>query len=190
MKRQLPTYVEEVMGIEGIPVFQRGVNYLVGMSRPTPSVSGPVQPVGVFLWEDGPPPTIKPMPPLTLRVLGSEAPPRTSSRLGGSLYLPRVLFHGPSILNIMIPFHMDLKAPEANSGVWLNHISDAFSKPLGFVIMREGGETGFFFSHAYIPLHTLSIDVMGVIVCEGLSVQYQDLHTVRLENPVLSLDKE
>lgn len=136
--------------------------------------------------------------------LGSERSYFIGGRTAGQASFSRVLYHGPSILRMMYAFYNDIlpptliptfgvnpafsalvanqhnvKIPPGYENLYLNLAFDLFSQPLGLLIyMKDSNEVTIgtnYIEEAYIPSHQIGTDANGVVMQEGVSLQFERL---------------
>ena len=135
--------------------------------------------------------------------IGSERSFFISGRTVGQLNMSRVMYHGPSLLRVLMSFYQDLvgttvvesviggalaaltanphdvKIPAGFENVFLNLASDLFTQPTGLMmLMRDSNEdtmTAAYLEGAYIPNHTLATDAQGTIIQESAAMQFERL---------------
>lgn len=91
---------------------------------------------------------------------------------------------GEKLHSIMIPPGYD--------NFFINLASDLFSQPMGLLfVLKDNEETtygAFYLEQCYVPSHSMGFDAQGLIISESVSIQYERLVPVRMNQLELIRD--
>jgi hypothetical protein len=142
--------------------------------------------------------------------VGSERSYFISGRTIGQLAISRILYHGPSLLRVLMAYYSDkigattLPALFPNAGVealanphdviippgydylFLNLASDLFNQPMGLLMyVRDSNQETYgavYLEGCYIPNHTWATDAQGVLIQESAAIQFERAVPVSVTN--------
>lgn len=131
-------------------------------------------------------------------------------RVMGQLQLSRIMYHGPSLLRTMYAYYSDslaktvvnplfanigaanmdnphdVQIPPGYENLYLNLASDLFTQPIGLMLLfkdsNEATMGALYFEACYIPSHNIGVDAMGVVLQEGVSIQYERIVPIKVKS--------
>jgi len=91
---------------------------------------------------------------------------------------------GEQLHSVMIPPGYD--------NFFVNLASDLFSQPMGLLfVLKDNEETtygAFYLEQCYVPSHSMGFDAQGLIISESVSIQYERLVPVKMDQLTLVQD--
>jgi len=128
----------------------------------------------------------------------------------GQLSLSRPMYHGGSLLRLLMSYYADLlgptiipsmfqnigaatvdnphdvQVPPGYENVFLNLFSDLFHQPHGMLmVMQDNNEdliAANYFEACYIPNHSVSFDAQGTVIMENAALQYERIVPVAVRS--------
>lgn len=149
--------------------------------------------------------------------LGSQRSYFVPGRVMGQIQLNRVMYYGPSLLKMLYAYYRDIgpfsleplfsnpafsalanpkpiKLPPGYENIFLNLASDLFTQPVGLLLyLRDSYESTVAAAYAecaLVPSHNIGADSGGLVIQEGVSLQYERIVPVAVKGVGLITNSE